>query len=103
MTKLLKVTCKILGENYWCFDRANDYEANNDNWGCVKDFVGDRYYTSEEEADAFERTDKEILADTFGNDFCDNRVVFSREWDYVDETEIPKGMINTSVFDDYED
>ena len=43
MIKLLKVTCKILDENYWCFNRANDYEANNDNWGCVKDFVGDRY------------------------------------------------------------
>lgn len=31
------------------------------------------------------------------------RKLLVREWDYVDETEIPKGMINTSVFDDYED
>lgn len=65
MTKLLKVTCKILDENYWCFDRANDYEANNDNWGCVKDFVGDRYYTSEEEADSMTmKTDKKGIGKT---------------------------------------
>lgn len=98
MTKLLMVTCKILDDFFPSFDPEVD---NEDDW--LKEIIGDRYYTNEDIADVFERIDKKILADTFGNDFCDNRVVFSREWDYVDETEIPRGMINTSVFDDYED
>ena len=104
MTKLLKVTCKILDENYWWwFDRENDFEENNDNWGCVKEFVGDRYYTSEDKADAFEYADKEAFREVFGNDFCEHLLVFSREWIEADETTIPKWMINSSVLDDYED
>lgn len=85
MTKLLKVNCGVYFEEY-------APEADEDYDGLVMEV--DRYYTSEDIAEAFEFADTIKLKRTFGNAYSFD---FRKEWIEVDETTIPEQMINTSV------
>ena len=68
--------------------------------GCFE--VMERYYTSEDAVYAFTRTDRMTFKAEFGDSFYYECVRYSSEWVEVDETTIPKWMINSSVFCDWE-
>lgn len=83
MTKLLKVNCAVYFDEYIPAPEE-DYDA----------FIMevDRYYTSEDIAEAFEFAESRKLERTFGHAYS---FYFQREWVEVDNTEIPERMINT--------
>lgn len=85
MTKLLKVNCGV------CFDGYLP-EADEDYNPWIMEV--ERYYTSEDIAEAFEFAEKRKLEFTFSKDYCFD---FQKEWVEVDETEIPEQMVNTGV------
>ena len=86
MTKLLKVNCGV------CFDGYLP-EAEEDYNPWIMEV--ERYYTSEDIAEAFEIADTRKLEYTFGKAYSFD---FQKEWVEVDETTIPEQMINTGVF-----
>lgn len=88
MTKLLKVNCRVYFNGYLP-------EADEDYDGFVMEV--DRYYTSEDIAEAFEFADTRKLECTFGNAYSFD---FQKEWIEVDETTIPEQMFNTGVLHD---
>lgn len=92
MTKLLRVRCMILKDYLINYDPMEDYKDGA--------LVITRYYTSEHEADIFETRDETTFIETYGECFYEGRVMFSRKWVDLDETKIPKGMINSSTFYD---
>lgn len=80
MTKLLKVICKVLKPEFYCMgfepEKCDDY--------------------------AFTRADRTTFKAEFGDSFYYDCVKYSSEWVEVDETTIPKWMIDSSVFCDWE-
>ena len=78
MTKLLKVNCGV------CFDGYLP-EADEDYNPWIMEV--ERYYTSEDIAEAFVFAEKRKLEFTFSKDYCFD---FQKEWVEVDETEIPE-------------
>lgn len=86
MTKLLKVKFEVC----W-LDELNEERGDSP-------FITevDRYYTSEDIAEAF------VFADTKKFDYSFHRqyycISFYRKWVEVDKSEIPEQMINTSAF-----
>ena len=92
MTKLLRVRCVVFKDGF----SHQDIDPEDDSYDIVSFFV-DRYYTSEDMAQAFEYADRETFLEEYGYDFY-HRVSYSWRWVEVDETKIPKGMIDSSVF-----
>ena len=85
MTKLLKVNCRVYFDGYLP-------EADEDYDGFIMEV--DRYYTSEDIAEAFEFAEKRKLDYTFGNAY---NFDFYKEWVEIEKSEIPEQMINTGV------
>lgn len=96
MTKLLKVICKVLKPEFYCMG----FEPEKCDDRCLE--VMERYYTSEDAVSAFIRADRMTFKAEFGDSFYYDCVRYSSEWVEVDETTIPKWMINSSVFCDWE-
>lgn len=86
MTKLLKVNCGVCFLGYEPVEEDEDYNP----WIMEVE----RYYTSEDIAEAFEFADTRKLEYTFGKAYSFD---FQKEWVEVDETEIPEQMVNTGV------
>lgn len=86
MTKLLKVNCGVCFLGYEPVEEDEDYNP----WIMEVE----RYYTSEDIAEAFEFAEERKLNTTFGHAYCFD---FYKEWVEVDETEIPEQMVNTGV------